>query len=398
MLERPPLRLPHRLRRLGGAPVPRLRDGARPLGARPAQRRSAGRRRRGRQTAARHARPRRPRGGPAPLPHLRRAGPAQDPLQDGHLAAGQLPRRAAVRGRRPRPGPHRAGVPRHAVAHRRAQRGGARAGDGVDPPAGVPGAQRREAHDYGFVRYRPRGEYHLNNPEAAKTLRRACVEGLPDLYRSYSEKLAQRPPTVLRDLLRLVGDGRPERRRRRDRGRALADGVEPAAAILPRFCTGGMSLGALSREAHETIAVAMARIHGRANSGEGGEDAERDVTIEDVDPDGPSRRASRTCRGSRTATGPPRRSARSPPGASASRRPTWPAPTSSRSRSPRAPSRARAASCPATRSPRTSPACAAPPPASRSSRRRRTTTSTRSRTSRSSSTTCAWSTRAPASR
>ena len=61
--------------------------------------------------------------------------------------------------------------------------------------------------NYGFVRYRPRGEYHLNNPEAAKTLRRACVEGLPDLYRSYSEKLAQRPPTVLRDLLRLVGDG-----------------------------------------------------------------------------------------------------------------------------------------------------------------------------------------------
>ena len=60
--------------------------------------------------------------------------------------------------------------------------------------------------DYGFVRYRPRGEYHLNNPEAAKTLRRACVEGLPDLYRSYSEKLRQRPPTVLRDLLRLTAE------------------------------------------------------------------------------------------------------------------------------------------------------------------------------------------------
>ncbi len=71
-------------------------------------------------------------------------------------------------------------------------------------------------------------------------------------------------------------------------GAALADGVEPVAAILPRFCTGGMSLGALSREAHETIAVAMARIHGRANSGEGGEDAARDVTIDDVGPDGVS--------------------------------------------------------------------------------------------------------------
>jgi glutamate synthase (ferredoxin) len=129
--------------------------------------------------------------------------------------------------------------------------------------------------DYGFVRYRPRGEYHLNNPEAAKTLRRACVEGLPDLYRSYSERMRQRPPTVLRDLLRLV----PEP----GASTALED-VEPTTAILPRFCTGGMSLGALSREAHETIAVAMARIHGRANSGEGGEDAERDVVIDDVDP------------------------------------------------------------------------------------------------------------------
>ena len=123
--------------------------------------------------------------------------------------------------------------------------------------------------DYGFVRYRPRGEYHLNNPEAAKTLRRACVEGLPDLYRSYSEKLAAaaadraaRPAAAGRRSPAPVAAGR---------------GVEPVAEILPRFCTGGMSLGALSREAHETIAVAMARIHGRANSGEGGEDAERDV-------------------------------------------------------------------------------------------------------------------------
>ena len=139
--------------------------------------------------------------------------------------------------------------------------------------------------DYGFVRYRRRGEYHLNNPEAAKTLRRACVEGLPDLYRSYSEKLAQRPPTVLRDLLRLCSEGG------KPAGAAgPAEDVEPASAILPRFCTGGMSLGALSREAHETIAVAMARIHGRANSGEGGEDAERDAPIDDVDGAGVSPR------------------------------------------------------------------------------------------------------------
>ena len=150
--------------------------------------------------------------------------------------------------------------------------------------------------NYGFVRYRPRGEFHLNNPEAAKTLRRACVEGLPDLYRSYSEKLRQRPPTVLRDLLRLTaepGAGEPAgpgAGAAAPETGAAADAVEPVEAVLPRFCTGGMSLGALSREAHETIAVAMARINGRANSGEGGEDAERDAAVDDVDAAGRSAR------------------------------------------------------------------------------------------------------------
>ena len=144
--------------------------------------------------------------------------------------------------------------------------------------------------DYGFVRYRPRGEYHLNNPEAAKTLRRACVEGLPDLYRSYSEKLRA---AAADGAARPAAAGRRRRRTgpaARRSPAARPDDVEPAAAILPRFCTGGMSLGALSREAHETIAVAMARIHGRANSGEGGEDAERDAVIDDVDADGRSAR------------------------------------------------------------------------------------------------------------
>ena len=67
-------------------------------------------------------------------------------------------------------------------------------------------------------------------------------------------------------------------------------------AILPRFCTGGMSLGALSREAHETIAVAMARIHGRANSGEGGEDAAA-TSSSTTSTAAASPRGSRTCRG-----------------------------------------------------------------------------------------------------
>ena len=252
--------------------------------------------------------------------------------------------------------------------------------------------------NYGFVRYRPRGEYHLNNPEAAKTLRRACVEGLPDLYRSYSEKLSQRPPTVLRDLLRLVGDGEAgapaARPARTPRPRTPSSPSPPSSrASAPAACRWARCRARRTRPSPSpwrasTAAPTRARAARTPPATSPSTTSARTA----------SRRASRICRGSRTATGPPRRSARSPPGASASRRPTWPAPTSSRSRSPRAPSRARAASCPATRSLRTSPGCAAPLPASRSSRRRRTTTSTRSRTWRSSSTTCAWSIRAPASR
>ena len=81
----------------------------------------------------------------AQLPRLGRARPVQDPLQDGDLTALELPRRAALRGHRHRPGPAGAGVLRHAVADRWPQRRGARAGDGVDPSTGVPRPLRPEA-------------------------------------------------------------------------------------------------------------------------------------------------------------------------------------------------------------------------------------------------------------
>ena len=81
-----------------------------------------------------------------------------------------------------------------------------------------------------------------------------------------------RPPSVLRDCLELVpASGRKP---------ISVDEVEPAAAIMARFCTGGMSLGAISRETHETIAVAMNRIGGKSNSGEGGEDPVRWETMD----------------------------------------------------------------------------------------------------------------------
>jgi glutamate synthase (ferredoxin) len=64
------------------------------------------------------------------------------------------------------------------------------------------------------------------------------------------------------------------------------DEVESVEAIMERFCTGGMSLGALSREAHEVLAIAMNRIGGKSNSGEGGEDPVRFKVLSDVDNEG----------------------------------------------------------------------------------------------------------------
>jgi glutamate synthase (ferredoxin) len=68
----------------------------------------------------------------------------------------------------------------------------------------------------------------------------------------------------------------------------LLDEVESAASIMERFCTGGMSLGALSQEAHEVLAIAMNRIGGKSNSGEGGEDPKRFKVLKSVDGEGRS--------------------------------------------------------------------------------------------------------------
>ena len=143
------------------------------------------------------------------------------------------------------------------------------------------------------------------------------------------------------------------------------DEVEPAEEIVRRFSGGAMSHGALSSEAHETIAIALNSLGARANSGEGGENPER-------------YRDERNCKIKQVASGPLRRDRR----VRGLRRG---APDQDRAgleaRRGRPDSRR-------TRSRRRSPACAGRGPASRSSRRRRTTTSTRSRTSRSSSSTC----------
>jgi len=143
-----------------------------------------------------------------------------------------------------------------------------------------PDLSAQKLHNYGFVRFRRGGEYHLNNPEVAKTLRRACVSGDAAIYAEFCELLSSRPCTVLRDLLLPHSDRAP----------VPLEEVEPATAILQRFCTGGMSLGALSPEAHEVLAIAMNRIGGKSNSGEGGEDPARAVPLDHVGEGGTSER------------------------------------------------------------------------------------------------------------
>nr|YP_009391192.1 glutamate synthase [Dipterocladia arabiensis]ARW59336.1 glutamate synthase [Dipterocladia arabiensis] len=128
----------------------------------------------------------------------------------------------------------------------------------------------------GYVQYRPGAEYHVNNPQMSKILHKAVRNGDFELYSEYKKLLVDRCPTNLRDLLDFSSIKNP----------INIDQVEPIENILKYFCTGGMSLGALSRETHETLAIAMNRIGGKSNSGEGGEDSMRFQPILDVDSNG----------------------------------------------------------------------------------------------------------------
>ncbi|MGV0024151.1 glutamate synthase large subunit [Phormidesmis priestleyi] len=135
-----------------------------------------------------------------------------------------------------------------------------------------PELNAKKLENFGFVQYRPGGEYHMNSPELAKHLHKAVATKSFDHYDLYQKHLQNRPLTALRDLLDFKGD-RPS---------IPIEEVESAVEIVKRFCTGGMSLGALSREAHEVLAIAMNRIGGKSNSGEGGEDPVRFNVLQDV--------------------------------------------------------------------------------------------------------------------
>ncbi len=142
-----------------------------------------------------------------------------------------------------------------------------------------PELTKKKLENFGFIQYRPGGEYHMNSPELAKALHKAVADQKNyDHYEVYKQYLQGRPVTALRDLL----DFAP------DRQAVPLEEVESVTEIVRRFATGGMSLGALSPEAHETLAIAMNRIGGKSNSGEGGEDPVRYKVLDDVDATGHS--------------------------------------------------------------------------------------------------------------
>ncbi|WP_008317239.1 glutamate synthase large subunit [Leptolyngbya sp. PCC 6406] len=136
----------------------------------------------------------------------------------------------------------------------------------------------KRLENMGFVKAMPRGEYHMNNPAMTKVLHKALASNQYDHYQVYKAQLAGRTPTALRDLLEFESDRTP----------IPLEEVESVATIMTRFCTGGMSLGALSQEAHEVLAIAMNRIGGKSNSGEGGEDPRRFIALTEVDGEGRS--------------------------------------------------------------------------------------------------------------
>jgi len=119
----------------------------------------------------------------------------------------------------------------------------------------------------GTYQYRERGEYHLFNPQTIAKLQHAVRQNSFATFQEYTELIdgQNRQLTTLRGMLEIKKADEP----------IPLEEVEPVASIVKRFATGAMSFGSISKEAHETLALAMNRIGGKSNTGEGGEDEER---------------------------------------------------------------------------------------------------------------------------
>ncbi|NIX77975.1 glutamate synthase large subunit [Microvirga terricola] len=135
----------------------------------------------------------------------------------------------------------------------------------------------------GEYAYRLRGEAHAWNPDTVATLQHAVRLNAEDRYREFARLVNEQDNHLktIRGLFRIKLAG--------ENGRApvTLDEVEPASEIVKRFSTGAMSFGSISREAHETLALAMNTIGGKSNTGEGGEEADRFKPL----PDGRSKRS-----------------------------------------------------------------------------------------------------------
>jgi glutamate synthase (NADPH/NADH) large chain len=130
----------------------------------------------------------------------------------------------------------------------------------------------RSAWDYakpvthgGLLKFAWGGEFHAYNPDVVTTLQKAVQSGTKKDYQVFADLVNHRQPAAIRDLFKLRPAEAP----------VAIDDVERASELFPRFDTAAMSIGALSPEAHEALAVAMNTLGGHSNSGEGGEDPAR---------------------------------------------------------------------------------------------------------------------------
>ncbi|HYH34739.1 MAG TPA: glutamate synthase large subunit [Nocardioides sp.] len=140
---------------------------------------------------------------------------------------------------------------RHATAYPRA---------GISP-------SHRQLEVGGEYQWRREGEPHLFDPETVFRLQHATRSGQYDVFKQYTQRVDEQASRLmtLRGLFRFAGDRQP----------IPLEEVEPVSEIVRRFSTGAMSYGSISREAHETLAIAMNRLGAKSNTGEGGEDADR---------------------------------------------------------------------------------------------------------------------------
>lgn len=128
---------------------------------------------------------------------------------------------------------------------------------------------RKPIQQGGLLKFVYGGEYHAYNPDVVNTLQAAVQQGSYEKFKEYTTLVDTRPVSMIRDLLQVKLAEQP----------LALDQVEPLEMILKRFDSAGISLGALSPEAHEAIAEAMNRLGARSNSGEGGEDPARYGTV-----------------------------------------------------------------------------------------------------------------------